>query len=798
MRRGICYFECDLLVVFFVSLNAVLCLDTKEFQKTLPARLVWGVPGRDAELPCDITPALPNDNVTLLFWFKDNLGIPLYSLDARDGPLDKASHLAMSDDLGSRSYFITEGEPSKARLRIQNVNIHDQGVFRCRVDFVNSPTRNFQVNLTLVDQPSAPRVFDAEGREIKAGHPAGPFLEGRELFLSCQVTGGRPKPSVTWWYNGTILDSVIDSSRESYTTVNQLVIASTPRYLKGAHFECRASSAETAGYISREVPLTVFLKPNKVKIVSPNDLLSISKSQNIRCETSGSYPPAKLTWLLDGRAIRNAVVTEEETESFTGSILSLNVAVEDDSKDLVCRADNPRFPGGYAEDRRQIHVAYPPRVFVEGASGLDSPVREGTEVTLFCRSSANPPAVGYRWYHDAHLIPYNETGGILPDGDKLILKNIREELAGHYACSAINIEGETYSAPYELAVQYAPHCKKGHEIMRVGALPFETLVVQCHVDAVPDVARFSWTYNTSRGVLPVQGGKMENQGNVSILHFTPGSPDVESLACWATNSVGRQAKPCLFIIVPAEPPESPRSCLVRNATHGEGLEVSCIAGKDGGLHQSFVLEVSDVSVPSSPPGVTTLSDQGDLPPPKYRVLGERPVFRLHSLQPGKNYQVTVYAENAKGKSYPPVILPNIKVENQLSLDQFNADDAESSETIPTAETSTSNMNLTALIVGLACAAVLLIVSIVSVSAVLACRKPKNRLVQRRSRRSSKPPDDFDLSEDGFGEGFHRRSAQYRASMYGECEERISRMIEGPDLILSPVTTSQQSLELGTF
>lgn len=72
------------------------------------------------------------------------------SLDARKYPLEKASHLALSDSVGTRSYFIMDDEPSKARLKIQNVSREDEGAFRCRVDFVNSPTRNFKVNLTLV------------------------------------------------------------------------------------------------------------------------------------------------------------------------------------------------------------------------------------------------------------------------------------------------------------------------------------------------------------------------------------------------------------------------------------------------------------------------------------------------------------------------------------------------------------------------------------------------------------------------------------------------------------------------
>lgn len=64
---------------------------------------------------------------------------------------------------------------------------------------------------------------------------------------------------------------------------------------------------------------------------------------------------------------------------------------------------------------------------------------------------------------------------------------------------------------------------------------------------------------------------------------------------------------------------------------------------------------------------------GDLAPPKYRVLGERPLFRLHNLQPGKDYQVSVYAENAKGKSYPPVILSNVRLDNQLTSLFFNTE-----------------------------------------------------------------------------------------------------------------------------
>lgn len=78
-----------------------------------------------------------------------DLFVSFYSLDARNGSLINAIHWAVSDDLGKRTYFQV-GDGHRAKLKVTKVTLKDQGVFRCRVDFVDSPTRNFRVNLTLV------------------------------------------------------------------------------------------------------------------------------------------------------------------------------------------------------------------------------------------------------------------------------------------------------------------------------------------------------------------------------------------------------------------------------------------------------------------------------------------------------------------------------------------------------------------------------------------------------------------------------------------------------------------------
>ncbi|KAE8752478.1 hypothetical protein FOCC_FOCC000600 [Frankliniella occidentalis] len=187
------------------------------FSVTVPVRVVWAAHGMDADLPCNVSAPIRDDRPNMVLWFKDSEGVPLYTFDNRNGDLDRAEHGAIARPKAGkgRYFFLTSANgvplpPSgprasphnweaddelvpreMARLRILNVSDEDAGVFRCRVDFLNSPTTNFRVNLTLATPPSAPVVTDATGVEIGPTVVAGPFQEGSEMQLSCSVSGGK-------------------------------------------------------------------------------------------------------------------------------------------------------------------------------------------------------------------------------------------------------------------------------------------------------------------------------------------------------------------------------------------------------------------------------------------------------------------------------------------------------------------------------------------------------------------------------------------------------------------------------
>lgn len=102
------------------------------------------------------------------------------SLDIRDRPLQDGSHWSEKRILGGRAYYTTE--PPYSFLILESVKEEDVGVYRCRVDFKISPTRNSLVNLTIIGESS-------QGRTILLGsHERVVTLSRHDYIYKCVIT----------------------------------------------------------------------------------------------------------------------------------------------------------------------------------------------------------------------------------------------------------------------------------------------------------------------------------------------------------------------------------------------------------------------------------------------------------------------------------------------------------------------------------------------------------------------------------------------------------------------------------
>ncbi|XP_020291776.1 neural cell adhesion molecule 2 isoform X3 [Pseudomyrmex gracilis] len=650
--------------------------------------------------------------------------------DARNGSIAGAIHWAVSDDLGRRTYFQV-GDGHRAKLKVTKVTLNDQGIFRCRVDFVNSPTRNFRVNLTLVEQPSKPVIYDAQGREVTG--VGGPFLEGYEVALTCQVAGGRPRPSVTWWKDGDLLDGVVDTSPtvSNRFTLNYLYIHQVTKALWGAKLECRAQSGPMGKPIVREVPLDIYLKPAIVKITLSKDQIFAGRPIAAKCETWGSSPAAKIVWKLGEHKIEDPnVVSTTQRANSTVSNLALAFNKDDDGKELICRAENPRFPGGVLEEIKVLSVSYAPVVVARLATGyvLDT-LREGDDLKLICDVQSHPPSSRVIWYHNNQRLEHNVSAGILLASNSLTFRMLTLKHTGEYSCMATNAVGETHSAPLFIHMKYAPRCKEGKDKREITVARHEKLLLECEVEALPDdYVRFSWTYNGSIGdVLPIPNSRIESKGLVSVLEYSPSADfDYGTLACWASNSIGRQRSPCIFNIIPAKPPQSPLDCSLYNES--SSLEVNCIPGSDGGSPQHFVLEVRGFLRNS---GIDTLqtpqNDQGLVgeSSPIYQDMSPTPNFQLHDLEPGYDYTVYVYAVNGRGWS-EPALLEHVRIANSVGFRKKLEKNGIFLEDLKKAlpQASSENMIIAIALTGIGAVA-LVLVGIGVIIGVAACRKRSN-------------------------------------------------------------------------
>nr|XP_053630671.1 kin of IRRE-like protein 3 isoform X1 [Cherax quadricarinatus] len=273
------------MVVFYLLLYTWVLRNTHaatlESINTGPLFVVHVLKGGRAEMPCDVVTADSSDRVVLVLWYKDGVGAPVYSYDSRKHSLLDARNWADGKTLSGRGHFDLQSSP--ASLILDNVRATDEGLYRCRVDFKKSPTRNARTHLTVIIPPLDPLILEKPGGS-QVWTMVGPYNEGESMSLTCEVSGGKPPPRVTWWTNGEMIDDT-DESPRAHTVTNTLTLARLTRAHLHTIIVCRASNSNHTAPVQTSVTIEMNCECHSLllKLISGINIMLIRAS----CRLSG-------------------------------------------------------------------------------------------------------------------------------------------------------------------------------------------------------------------------------------------------------------------------------------------------------------------------------------------------------------------------------------------------------------------------------------------------------------------------------------------------------------------------------
>ncbi|KAL0127614.1 hypothetical protein PUN28_003118 [Cardiocondyla obscurior] len=597
------------------------------------------VAGGIAQLPCDVKPPLSGDKLHLVIWYKEEADAPIYSFDTRgrDTP-DQGNHW-QDHNLEGRAFFKHSETPAK--LILEKVRESDAAVYRCRVDFKQSPTRNSKVNLTVIIPPEQLSILDEDGRSHIPHYILGPYSEGASLNITCVAAGGRPQPRVTWWQGTALLDNSyepVDAKRVR----NVLQLEKLGREHLRAFLTCQATNNNMVTPISSSVSLDMNLKPLWVRIQGENRPLSAGKTYEIGCEVVGARPSPTITWSKGNMILRNARETTSPDGNVTTSVLTFVPSIEDAGKFLYCRASVPDIPDSEMEEGWKLNIYHEPVVTLELGSNLNSSaIREGIDVYFECNIKSNPWVYKVSWRHNGNPLYHNTATGTIISNQSLVLQSVTRSRAGIYTCIGNNQEGDGESNPLNLDIKFVPVCQHGQTKV-FGVARQETAKIPCELEANPPEVSFTWKFNNTMEAVDIPQAHVTSDRTRSTASYTPMTElDYGTLLCWGSNDQGTQLEPCVYHIVPAGRPDTPHNCSLLNQTT-DSIYVECIEGFDGGLPQKFTMQV-DRDAGSGKGGAGG-------PATIYNQTSKVPIFSVNNLDPGSNYEVSIYSTNAKGRS----------------------------------------------------------------------------------------------------------------------------------------------------
>ncbi|XP_049308950.1 uncharacterized protein LOC105230208 [Bactrocera dorsalis] len=469
--------------------------------------------GLEVALPCDLLPGtMAADKVQLVIWYRQGNVKPIYTFDARGRPLHQAIPWADENVFKNKAHFYYDTTPPA--LRIKNIQLSDAGLYKCRVDFHKSPTRNWRINVTVLVPPTRLTILDHNGAEIR-DQLAGPYLEGDSVNLTCLSSGGVPPPRVSWWREHALVDDSFHVQPDG-TVRNILHLKNIARKDLLTVYTCQASNGHVVAALTRKVVLDMNLPPLSLLLQGLNHALIAGTRTHVTCTAVGARPAPQIVWKKSGQILKGATQSTSSDGNTTVSELMLIPVPEDNERQVVCSISlNPSITsqqlhegdttvltaqsngnmGLYLKDSRVLNVTHAPIVSLRLGAPLDpNNLLKGSDVYLECDVKANPGITRVEWYHNDKQLHLSR--GVIISNQTLVLQGISKISHGQYFCRATNIQGSVSSNEVYLDVKYPPVCKA--ESTTIRAALKQTINITCQVDSNPlDNLNYRWHFNNS-------------------------------------------------------------------------------------------------------------------------------------------------------------------------------------------------------------------------------------------------------------------------------------------------------------
>uniref|UniRef100_A0A8C2JZJ3 Neural cell adhesion molecule 1 n=1 Tax=Cyprinus carpio TaxID=7962 RepID=A0A8C2JZJ3_CYPCA len=466
------------------------------------------------------------------------------------------------------------------------------------------------------------------------------------MTLTCYADG-YPEPSVTWARGNIVLES--NGKYSLNEDGSELTIKGITKLDEG-DYQCIARNK--AGERSEEVSLNVFVQP-KITFLENQTASELEEQITLTCEATGD-PTPNIIWSFGRR-----VFTENE-QSLDGNVivrsdarvssLTLKYVQFTDAGQYLCTARNSI---GQDIQSMYLEVRYAPKI--QGPAAVFT--WDGNPANITCEALAHP-AASVLWFRDGLLLPSANTTNVkiynTPSASFLEVTPESQNDFGSYNCTATNVIG-TESKEFILVqadVPSAPSIERVEPYSSTAMVEFDEPASSGGVPILKYKAEWriagqDWTdkeYEAEDGLnsITIFGLKPETTYEVKISAINgKGEGESSPPEIFKTQPV-RASNSVFFLAVFFSGEPNPPKLEAKTLSTGNEMKVHWIKQDDGGSPIKHYL-------------VRYKAKNRQDWKPEVRLPNGSEYVVLRGLEWNTEYEVSVIAENQRGRSDPGIL-----------------------------------------------------------------------------------------------------------------------------------------------